>query len=212
MKKNLEEIKKDDLIFENMEGDFSKPDYNPETHYLELTRSKYFQALLVLRHHFKMISDDYFGNELGAKNIDLFMLTPSISSPTGPGSDSEPIWIKNFDRDRVPFYQKPDPENPERVICADLIFPPIIEGSFGGEIVGGGQRQDNEDEMRESLKRQNVDAEVYEWYINLRNLPNYEISSGFGLGVERFITWALARDDIKDAIPYPRLKNTRTYP
>lgn len=123
-----------------------------------------------------------------------------------------PIWITNFDRDRVPFYQKPDPENPEKTINADLLFPPIIENSFGGEIAGAGQRQDNTKEMYESLKRQNVSSESYEWYIDLRNNPNYKITSGFGLGVERFIAWSLGKDNIRDVILYPRIKNIRTCP
>ncbi len=66
--------------------------------------------------------------------------------------------------------------------------------------------------MRESLRRQNIKSKHYEWYINLRNLPNYKTTSGFGLGIERFITWALCRDDIKNVIVYPRLKNIKTYP
>src|ERR1035437_495553 len=73
---------------------FVLPKYDPKTHYLELTRSKYFQAIVVLRHYIKVASDYYFGVECGAKNIDLFMITPSISSPMGPGSDSEAIPIK----------------------------------------------------------------------------------------------------------------------
>ena len=63
---------------------FRLPVYNPKTHYLELTRSKYFHALILLRHNIKIISDYYFGVECRAKNVDLFMLTPSISSPMGP--------------------------------------------------------------------------------------------------------------------------------
>jgi len=123
-----------------------------------------------------------------------------------------PFWVRNYDRDRVAFYQKPDPKNSENVINADFIFPPITNGSFGGEIVGCGQRQNDTKEMLDSLSRQNISPEPYEWYINLRKLPNYQITSGFGLGIERFITWSLCRDDIKDAIPYPRLKNVQTYP
>jgi asparaginyl-tRNA synthetase len=93
-----------------------------------------------------------------------------------------------------------------------LIFPPIIKESFGGEIVGCGQRQDNPKEIYESLYRQNISPEPYEWYINLRKLPKYQVTSGFGLGIERFITWSLCRDDIKNSILYPRLKNVKTYP
>ncbi|KKS92804.1 MAG: Asparagine-tRNA ligase [Parcubacteria group bacterium GW2011_GWA2_43_13] len=123
-----------------------------------------------------------------------------------------PFWIKNYDRDRVPFYQKPDPKNSSKVINADLIFPPIIKGSFGGEIVGCGQRQDDPIEIVNSLTRQKLSTEHYEWYMDLRRLPGYKTTSGFGLGIERFITWSLCRDDIKDAILYPRLKNIKTYP
>jgi aspartyl/asparaginyl-tRNA synthetase len=52
----------------------------------------------------------------------------------------------------------------------------------------------------------------YEWYVNLRREKNYSITSGFGLGIERFIAWSMNRDDIKDTILYPRIKNTITYP
>jgi asparaginyl-tRNA synthetase len=123
-----------------------------------------------------------------------------------------PLWVTGFDRDRVAFYQKPNPTNENIVINADLLFPPVIEGSFGGEIAGAGQRQDTDSEMYESLKRQGLVAEPYEWYINLRRQPGYQTTSGFGLGIERFITWILGRDDIKDAIIYPRLKDILTYP
>lgn len=123
-----------------------------------------------------------------------------------------PIWIRNYDRDRVAFYQKPSPENDNKVINADLLFPPLIDGAFGGEIVGCGQRQDNPDEMLESLNRQNLNPDPYQWYINLRRLPKYRITSGFGLGIERFIAWSLGLNDIKNAIIYPRLKNIISYP
>lgn len=123
-----------------------------------------------------------------------------------------PFWIKYYDRDRIAFYQKPMPNNLNKVLNADLIFSPITKGSFGGEIVGCGQRQDNPEEIYESLRRQHINPEPYEWYINLRRLPNYQTTSGFGLGIERFITWSLCRDDIKDSILYPRLKNIKTYP
>ena len=73
---------------------FNLPEYKSTEHYLELTKAKYYKALLILRHYIKIVSDYYFGVELSAKNIDLFMLTPSISSPMGSGSDSEPIPIQ----------------------------------------------------------------------------------------------------------------------
>lgn len=126
--------------------------------------------------------------------------------------NGRPVWLCNYDRDIAPFYQKPNPSNTNAVLNADLLFAPIIEGGFGGEIIGAGQRQDTAEEMIESLERQQVESEPYRWYINLRKNPQYRITSGFGLGIERFIAWALGYSDIKDVIHYPRLKNVITLP
>jgi len=123
-----------------------------------------------------------------------------------------PMWLCDYDRNTVAFYQKPNPENTNSVMNADLLFAPIVEGGFGGEIAGSGQRQDDSEEIAESIKRQGVSSEPYGWYINLRKQPNYKTTSGFGLGVERFIAWALGYQDIKDVIHYPRLKNIKTLP
>jgi asparaginyl-tRNA synthetase len=123
-----------------------------------------------------------------------------------------PVWLTHYHRDRVPFYQKPDPSQPDRVLNADLLFPALVEGSFAGEIVGSGQRQDGPEEMLESMRRQGVDPGPYEWYSSLRSLPGYRTTSGFGLGIERFIAWALCLASIRDAILYPRLKNVHTLP
>jgi len=127
-------------------------------------------------------------------------------------SEGLPVWLCSYDRDMVPFYQKPDSNNKDKAINADLLFKPIIKGGFGGEIIGSGQRQNTPEEIMESLSRQRIEPDLYEWYINLRRYPNYKITSGFGLGIERFIAWALGYSDIKDVIHYPRLKNIRTLP
>lgn len=364
-------LKKEDKLYEKCNRqDCFVPLYDPKKHYLDLTNCNYYHALITLRHYIRKVSDYYFSEEQKAKSVDLFMLSPSISSPLGPGSDSEPIpirfgslktylvdssqfgfeplllngfkklycylpsmrgedfderhlnqfyhcefemvgtlkmimpiiegyvktlcrtillmekmvdkisgdppttkrilkylaainnfpritfekaieilvinkkkdlikftnhgrdisaqgeielmkilkvktplWVMYYDRDRVPFYQKPHPKSSNKVLNADLIFPPLIKNSFGGEIVGCGQRQNKPEEMYESLKRQkNLSPIPYEWYINIRRQHSYKITSGFGLGIERFITWALALKSIQDAIVYPRLKNIKTYP
>lgn len=364
-------IKIDDNFFSSQQhsNGFELQPFKPLTYYKDITNSLYIDGLITLRHYIKEISDWYFTEKQNAKNVDLFMLTSSVSSPMGPGSDSEaieiefgklktylvdssqfgfepllfnnheklycylpslrgedpderhlnqfyhcelemkgtlnelipiieeyvkhlahviiemkgilkklstnndisikalneiisvqnfpifefndicnkllqehdahlliqetshgrditslgekrifkildittPIWIKNYDRDRVPFYQKPINEN--SVINADLVFPPLTNESFGGEIAGAGQRQDNHQEMYESMQRQNnLSPTPYEWYIDLRKDPRYKITSGFGLGIERFITWALCRNNIRDVSLYPRLKNIKMNP
>ena len=123
-----------------------------------------------------------------------------------------PLWMYGFDRDTVAFYQKPDSKDPNKTINADLLFPPLTKNGFGGEIIGSSQRQDNAKEMLESLKRQGISAAPYHWYIDLRNQPGYRTTSGFGLGVERFIAWSLGYESIQDVALYPRLKNIKTIP
>lgn len=118
-----------------------------------------------------------------------------------------PVWVSKYDRDTIAFYQKPDPENTERVLNADLLFP-SIQGGFGGEIIGSGQRQDKAEDIVESIKRQGIKHyNNYEWYINLRNNPQYKTTAGFGMGIERFIAWSLGLSSIADAITYPVLKD-----
>ncbi len=72
----------------------STPPYHPETYYRDIAQNPYFSSLVLLRHEIKRTIDFYMGEIAGAKNLDLFMLTPSISSPMGPGSDSEAIQIR----------------------------------------------------------------------------------------------------------------------
>lgn len=87
-------IIEDDKIFENGNYKYLMPDYSPNNHYKDLCSSDYYRALIVLRHYIKIVSDFYFSEKQKAKNVDLFMFTPSISSPMGQGSDSEAVPIK----------------------------------------------------------------------------------------------------------------------
>lgn len=121
------------------------------------------------------------------------------------------FWLTNFDRDIVPFYQKPNPQNTEQVLNADLILPPVGEHGFAGEVLGSGQRQDSEKEMMESIERQAVvNPESYAWYIEMRNRPDYVPTSGFGLGVERLISWMIGTDDIASAAIYPVMNTIKS--
>jgi asparaginyl-tRNA synthetase len=119
------------------------------------------------------------------------------------------IWITHYDRDMVAFYQKPDPHNSNRVLCADLIFP-SINGSLGGEDMGLGQRQDKAKEIIESMKRQRIpNPNAYKWYIDLRKHKKYKPTSGFGMGIERFLAWILCVKSINDVVLYPTLINEK---
>jgi len=118
-----------------------------------------------------------------------------------------PLWVTHFDRDIVPFYQKPDPENKEKVLSADLLVPEV-DGGYGGEIMGAGQRQDNIDELYESMKRQEIKTyKEYDWYLKLRENREYKTTSGFGLGIERLLAWMICKESIADVILFPRTLN-----
>lgn len=123
-----------------------------------------------------------------------------------------PVWLTELYRDRVPFYQKPLSSNPDLAMTADLLSPQLTEGGFGGEMLGMGERQDSAEEMYESLNRQGVSSTPYEWYIDIRRLPEYKTTAGFGLGIERFISWILGFDSIYKAILYPRMKGDKMNP
>lgn len=77
----------------NGQNNLRPPLYNAESYVEDVVKDKYFAALAIVRHYVKLTSDAYWSG-VGAFNIDLFMLTPSASSPMGPGSDSEVISIQ----------------------------------------------------------------------------------------------------------------------
>jgi len=192
MFKEHKEGKTDYLVFKELEYVIGKK-------YPILTFDEAFQ--LLKKHGFENLVDETsFGRILSREGE--CKITELVSN------NKLPVWVTNYDRDTIAFYQKPDPKNKESVLNADLLFPPL-NGGFCGEIVGSGQRQDSATELAKSIKRQGITHyNNYDWYIDLRNRKDYKTTSGFGLGIERFIAWSLGLSSIADAITYPVLKDT----
>jgi asparaginyl-tRNA synthetase len=118
-----------------------------------------------------------------------------------------PLWVIKYDRDVVPFYQQPDSNQPDKVLNADLLVPANKTG-LGGEILGCGQRQSTSQEIIVSMKRQGVEnIGQYDWYLNLRNEAQYKTTSGFGLGIERFLAYLLDKASIAEVCLYPVAHN-----
>ena len=111
---------------------------------------------------------------------------------------SRPLVIHRFPEGIKPFYMQPDPERPEVVLGMDVIAP---EGY--GEIIGGGQRIHDHDLLLEKLKKHNLPIESYQWYLDIRKYGSVP-HSGFGLGLERTISWVSGLSHIRETIPYPR--------
>ncbi|CAM3319088.1 asparagine--tRNA ligase [Vagococcus sp. PNs007] len=112
-----------------------------------------------------------------------------------------PTFIINYPASFKAFYMKPVPGNPERVLCADLLAP---EGY--GEIVGGSERETDYDALRQKVIDFGLDPKDYEWYLELRKFGSVP-HSGFGLGLERMVTFVAGTEHIREAIPFPRLLN-----
>lgn len=118
---------------------------------------------------------------------------------------SKPVFLTHFPAEIKAFYMKPDPSRPEVVLGADLLAP---EGY--GEIIGGGQRIDDLGLLEERLAQHKLDPEAYGWYVDLRRFGSAP-HSGFGLGVERTLSWICGLEHVRETIPFPRMLY-RLYP
>ncbi len=111
----------------------------------------------------------------------------------------KPLVITHYPKKIKAFYMKPDPQNPNVVLCMDILAP---EGY--GEIIGGSQREDDYNSLLKRMKEENMPIEDYNWYLDLRRYGSVP-HSGFGLGLERTVAWICGIEHIREAIPFPRL-------
>ncbi|WP_405002870.1 asparagine--tRNA ligase [Jeotgalibaca porci] len=116
-----------------------------------------------------------------------------------------PVFILNYPKAIKPFYMKEHPDRDDVVLCADLIAP---EGY--GEIIGGSEREVNYDKLSQQIENFGLSLEDYEWYLDLRRYGSVP-HSGFGLGLERTVTWISGTEHIRESTAFPRLLN-RLYP
>ena len=116
-----------------------------------------------------------------------------------------PFFVTHYPKKAKAFYHMPDPKNPEVTLSVDCLAP---EGY--GEVTGGGQRIESYDALLARIREEGLDPKNYEWYLDLRKYGSVT-HSGFGLGLERVVSWICRLDHIRDAIAFPRLIN-RVYP
>lgn len=124
------------------------------------------------------------------------------------GGDEETALSAEFDRPvmihRYPlkckaFYMKRDPEHPELALCVDVLAP---EGY--GEIIGGGQREDDYQALKHAIESHRLPIEPLQWYLDLRRWGSAP-HAGFGMGVERVVCWLCGLHHLREAIPFPRM-------
>ncbi|HEX4921143.1 MAG TPA: asparagine--tRNA ligase [Candidatus Bathyarchaeia archaeon] len=116
-----------------------------------------------------------------------------------------PFFVTGYPKKAKAFYHKPDPARPDTTLSVDMLAP---EGY--GEITGGGQRIEEYDALIKRMNEEGLDPKSYSWYLDLRKFGSVP-HSGFGMGLERVVSWICKLDHIRDAIAFPRLIN-RAYP
>ena len=110
----------------------------------------------------------------------------------------KPILIHRWPANIKAFYMKRDSDNPDLALGVDMIAP---EGY--GEIIGGGQREDNLDILIDTIRHHDLPLGPFKWYLDLRKFGSVP-HSGFGLGLERTVAWICGTKHIRETIPFPR--------
>ncbi len=110
-----------------------------------------------------------------------------------------PVMVHRYPAKVKAFYMKRDPRNPDLALALDVLAP---EGY--GEIIGGSQREDDLEALEQRIKEHNLPREAFEWYLDLRRFGSVP-HSGFGLGIERTVSWICGLDHLREAIPFPRM-------
>ncbi|NUM87581.1 MAG: asparagine--tRNA ligase [Bdellovibrionales bacterium] len=113
----------------------------------------------------------------------------------------KPVFIHRFPKQIKSFYFKPDPQNPKVALGCDLIAP---EGY--GEVIGGGMREEDYETLRKAVIEHKLPIEDYQWYLDLRRYGSVP-HGGFGLGLERTVSWVCGLDHVRETIAFPRMLN-----
>ena len=138
--------------------------------------------------------DFEWGNDLGG--TDETILSNLYDSP---------LMITHYPAAVKAFYMQPDPERPDRALCVDMLAP---EGY--GEIIGGSQRIHDGELLLRRIREHDLPEAAFKWYLDVRRYGTVP-HSGFGMGIERTVTWLCGIHHLRETIPYPRTLG-RIYP
>jgi len=116
-----------------------------------------------------------------------------------------PVMVHRYPAQVKAFYMEPDPKQPDRALCVDVLAP---EGY--GEIIGGSQRIGSHELLLKRIREHNLPEEAFQWYLDLRKYGGVP-HGGFGMGVERVVAWICGLEHVRETIPFPRMLN-RLYP
>ncbi|CAN5568815.1 hypothetical protein BH10ACI4_BH10ACI4_13430 [soil metagenome] len=118
---------------------------------------------------------------------------------------AKPVMIHRYPSAIKAFYMQPDPQDPSKALCVDVLAP---EGY--GEIIGGSQRIHDYDLLKSRIEHAELPLASFQWYLDLRKYGSVP-HAGFGMGIERAVAWICGLDHVRETIPFARTLN-RIYP
>jgi len=151
-------------------------------------RITYAEAIEILRkngHPEAKVGDDFGGDE------------ETVIS----GQFDRPVIVHRYPNELKAFYFKHDPADAGLTLSMDILAP---EGY--GEIVGGGQREDDLGKLEAALDQHHLPRPAFEWYLDVRRYGTFP-HAGFGLGIERSVAWICGLPHVRETIPFPRMLN-----
>jgi asparaginyl-tRNA synthetase len=147
-------------------------------------------------------------NDLGASEGVSIQWGEDFGSPQETllsGQFDKPLFVHHYPTAVKAFYMAQEPDRPEVCRSVDLLAP---EGF--GEIIGGGERSGDPEFLERQIDIHKLPKDAYKWYLELRQYGGVP-HSGFGLGIERTVTWVCNLPHIREAIAFPRVLG-RMYP
>ncbi|KXK02423.1 MAG: asparagine--tRNA ligase [Ignavibacteriaceae bacterium] len=188
--KELKSIGRDTSKLENVLKPFPRITYEEA---VEILREKDIPLIKKTENGEEHIRPFPFGEDFGAPHEEAIV-----------ENFNKPVMVHRWPAEAKAFYMKRDPKDPKIVLGVDVLAP---EGF--GEIIGGSQREDNLELLKQRIIEHDLPIEAFSWYIDLRRFGSVP-HSGFGLGLERLVSWVCNLDHIREAIPFPRRPNRIT--
>ena len=170
-------------------------------HLQKMVELKVFPRV-TLNEAIEILNRNYSGR--GYQNNGLFTSINKIGEKNLIDYFNGIVWITNYEHISVPFYQAYCEENHKYAKNADLLFGI-------GEVVGLGERHYSFLDVEKSLRQHDVSQKEYEWYCTMKKKFPLR-TSGYGMGIERFMLWVLKHNDIRDCQLLPRFNGEYVIP
>jgi asparaginyl-tRNA synthetase len=180
--------------FSPLSGQTTNPGFSPGHRFPRLTYDEAHQMLVDAHAKGLLESVHQYGDDLGSPDETY------ISNQY-----AKPVMIHRYPAAVKAFYMQPDPTDPTKALCVDVLAP---EGY--GEIIGGSQRVDSYDLLKQRIEDHNLPMAAFQWYLDLRKYGSVP-HSGFGMGIERCVAWICGLEHVRETIPFARTLN-RIYP